>query len=522
MKEKNKNSELGQLTANTIRLLAADGVQKANSGHPGLPMGMADTAYVLWSKYLKHNPDKPDWPNRDRFILSGGHGSMLIYSMLHLSGYDVTLDELKQFRQWGSRTAGHPESGSLPGVETTSGPLGQGFANAVGMAIAAKMTAARFNTDEEHLFGNHNVYCFMGDGDMMEGVSSEAASMAGHMQLDNLIVFYDSNGITIEGNTSLAFSESVKARFEAYNWYTLEIDGHNHDEIAEAIERAQSVSNKPTLIITTTHIGFGSPNKQDTSEVHGAPLGAEELKNTKRNLGFPEDKDFYIPEQVSQLFAKRKEELLQISKEWYDDFATWQKNNAQKAALYENMMNRTIPENLEQDLIAALPEGDAATRAISGKIMQKIAEKVPALVGGSADLDPSTKTFLKAYAAVQANHFEGRNFHFGIREHAMGSVLNGISLYGGYIPYGSTFLVFSDYMRPPLRMAALMHAQHIAVFTHDSIFVGEDGPTHQPVEHIAALRVIPNMLALRQPMVSRQLYAGRWLYVARTARLPCC
>ncbi|MCA9735357.1 MAG: transketolase [Deferribacteres bacterium] len=497
MKEKNKNSELGQLTANTIRLLAADGVQKANSGHPGLPMGMADTAYVLWSKYLKHNPDKPDWPNRDRFILSGGHGSMLIYSMLHLSGYDVTLDELKQFRQWGSRTAGHPESGSLPGVETTSGPLGQGFANAVGMAIAAKMTAARFNTDEEHLFGNHNVYCFMGDGDMMEGVSSEAASMAGHMQLDNLIVFYDSNGITIEGNTSLAFSESVKARFEAYNWYTLEIDGHNHDEIAEAIERAQSVSNKPTLIITTTHIGFGSPNKQDTSEVHGAPLGAEELKNTKRNLGFPEDKDFYIPEQVSQLFAKRKEELLQISKEWYDDFATWQKNNAQKAALYENMMNRTIPENLEQDLIAALPEGDAATRAISGKIMQKIAEKVPALVGGSADLDPSTKTFLKAYAAVQANHFEGRNFHFGIREHAMGSVLNGISLYGGYIPYGSTFLVFSDYMRPPLRMAALMHAQHIAVFTHDSIFVGEDGPTHQPVEHIAALRVIPNMLALR-------------------------
>ncbi|KAA3656044.1 MAG: transketolase [Calditrichaeota bacterium] len=337
----------------------------------------------------------------------------------------------------------------------------------------------------------------MGDGDMMEGVASEAASLAGHLALDNLIVFYDSNSITIEGNTELAFTESVKARFEAYNWNTLEIDGHNHDEIAEAIERAQAVSDKPTLIVTTTHIGFGSPNKRDTSEVHGAPLGAEELKNTKRNLGFPEDEDFYIPAEVKQLFAKRKEKLLKISNAWYDEFAAWQKNNTAQAALYENMMNRIVPENLEQDLIDALPEGDAATRAISGKVMQKIAEKVPAFVGGSADLDPSTKTFLKAFPAVQANQFAGRNFHFGVREHGMGSVLNGISLYGGYIPFGSTFLVFSDYMRPPLRMAALMHAQHIAIFTHDSIFVGEDGPTHQPVEQIAALRVIPNMLTLR-------------------------
>ena len=497
MKTTNTNSDLGQLTANTIRLLAADGVQKANSGHPGLPMGMADCAYVLWTKYLKHNPEKPDWPNRDRFVLSGGHGSMLLYSMLYLSGYEVEMDDLKSFRQWQSRTPGHPEAGCLPGVETTSGPLGQGFANAVGMAIAAKMTAARFNSTKDGLFGTHNIYCFMGDGDVMEGVASEAASLAGHLHLDNLIVFYDSNGITIEGETSLAFSESVKARFEAYKWHTIEIDGHNHAQIAEAIEHAQAVSDRPTLIIATTHIGFGSPNKQDTSEVHGAPLGADELKITKRNLGFSEEQEFYVPAEVSQLFAQRKAELLKESAVWYTEFEAWQQGNPQQAELYSRMIEKHIPENLESDLIAALPEGDAATRAISGKIMQKIAENVSAFVGGSADLDPSTKTFLKAFPAFQANQFHGRNFHFGIREHAMGAVNNGIALYGGYIPFGSTFLVFADYMRPPLRMAALMHMQNISVFTHDSIFVGEDGPTHQPVEQLASLRIIPNMLTLR-------------------------
>ncbi|MCB0284115.1 MAG: transketolase [Calditrichaeota bacterium] len=489
--------ELAALAANTIRLLAADGVQKANSGHPGLPMGMADCAFVLWTQYLKYNPDDPHWLNRDRFVLSGGHGSMLLYSLLYLSGYDVKMEDLQSFRQWGSRTPGHPEVNCLPGVETTTGPLGQGFANAVGMAIAAKMTAEKFNTENEQLFGTHRIFGFAGDGDMMEGVTSEAASLAGHLQLNNLVFFYDDNRITIEGETKLAFTENVQSRFEAYGWKTIKIDGHDHEQIAAALKDATTNQQHPVLIIATTHIGFGSPHKQDTAEVHGAPLGNDELKLTKEKLGFDPQKDFYVPDEVKSIFNERKAELRAEYDTWQNNYSAWKKNNPEKDALLNQMLQKAVPDNLEEELIKALPDGAAATRALSGKIMQKLAELIPSLVGGSADLEPSTKTFLKAYGAIQKGNFSGRNFHYGVREHAMGSINNGIALYGGYIPFGSTFLVFSDYMRPSIRLAAIMDVSHVFVFTHDSIFVGEDGPTHQPVEHLAALRLIPNLTVMR-------------------------
>jgi transketolase len=486
--------QLSKKTADTIRLLSADGVQKANSGHPGMPMGMADIATVLWTKYLKYNPKDTAWANRDRFVLSGGHGSMLIYSLLHLAGYDLSLDDLKSFRQWGSKTPGHPEVDVVPGVETTTGPLGQGFTNAIGMAIAAKMTAAQFKTD---LLGTHHVYSFCGDGDMMEGLTSEAASIAGHLGLGNIIFFYDSNRITIEGDTNLAFSESVKERFLAYNWHVLEIDGHNHDEIADAIEKGQNETDKPTLVIAKTHIGFGSPNKHDTSGIHGAPLGDDEIRATKKALGFPEDKSFYVPDEARALFADHVKNTTAEYDAWEKDFEVWKSENSDLAAVYEKMMNKFVPQDLTEKLVDVLPEKTNATRNLSGIIMQKIAEEVPSFIGGSADLDPSTKTFLKAFTAVQKGQYGGRNFHFGIREHAMGSINNGIALYGGYIPFGSTFMVFSDYMRPSFRLAALMKLQNIFIYTHDSIFVGEDGPTHQPVEHLAALRIIPNLQVLR-------------------------
>jgi transketolase len=490
-------SDLGKLTADTIRLLAADGVQKANSGHPGMPMGMADCATVLWTKIMNYNPKDPLWMNRDRFILSAGHGSMLIYSLLYLSGYDVTEEDLKSFRQWGSRTPGHPEYGHLPGIETTTGPLGQGFANGVGMAIAAKMTGARFNTQNHQLFGTHKVYGIVSDGDLMEGVSAEAASLAGHLGLGNLIFLYDDNKITIEGETNLTFTEDVAARFKAYNWQVLETDGHNQQQIEEALRNGISEDRKPTLIITKTHIGYGSPNKHDTSGVHGSPLGLEELETTKKALGFDENQSFFVPEEVKDVFVQRTTELTVRYKDWQKDFKDWQENNPELNTLRNKMYTRNLPEDLEEQLVNSLPDKDSATRNLSGIVMQKIADLVPGVVGGSADLDPSTKTFLKASPAVQADLFEGRNFHFGIREHAMGSINNGIALYGGFIPYGSTFLVFSDYMRPSLRLAALMGIQNINVFTHDSIYVGEDGPTHQPVEQVNALRIIPNMTVLR-------------------------
>jgi transketolase len=480
------NSEIGNLAANTIRFLAADAVEKANSGHPGMPMGMADCAYVLWSQYLRFNPEDPNWPGRDRFILSAGHGSALLYSMLHLCGYDISLEDLQNFRQWGSKTPGHPEYGSTPGVEMTTGPLGQGFAAGVGMAIAAKMTAARLNR-KTSLFGTHRIFGIVSDGDLMEGVASEAASLAGHLKLGNIIYFYDDNKISIEGSTDLAFSESVAKRFEAYGWQVLQIDGHNHQEIAEALEKGISDTDRPTLIKARTHIGFGAPNKQDTAGVHGSPLGENELKAAKENMGWSADKSFYIPEEVSS----RQADL-----DWIDEQV----------------------EKLSDDLMNNIPRDSAATRKLSGTVMQKIADYLPGFCGGSADLSPSTNTFLKPYNSIQAYHFNGRNIHFGIREHAMGAILNGMALYGGIIPFGATFLQFADYMRPPIRLAAMMGLQVVYVFTHDSIFLGEDGPTHQPVEHLAALRAIPNLTVIRPADASE--VAGAWILALKNNRGP--
>jgi transketolase len=462
-----------------------------------MPMGMADCATVLWTKIMTYNPADPQWINRDRFVLSAGHGSMLIYSMLYLSGYDVNEEDLKSFRQWDSRTPGHPEYGHLPGVETTTGPLGQGFANGVGMAIAAKMTAARFNTAKHQLFGTHKVYGIVSDGDLMEGVSAEAASIAGHLGLGNLIYLYDDNSITIEGQTNITFTENVAKRFEAYNWQVLKADAHNQQEVEEALKKGAGEENKPTLVITQSHIGYGSPNKHDTAGVHGSPLGEDELAATKKALGFDDAQSFYVPGEVKDVFTKRREELNSVYKNWQEQFKEWQDENPELDDLRKKMYKRDLPNDLEEQLLQSLPGKDTATRNLSGVVMQKIGELIPGVIGGSADLDPSTKTFLKAFPAVQSGAYEGRNFHFGIREHAMGSINNGIALYGGFIPYGSTFLVFSDYMRPALRLAALMGIQHINVFTHDSIYVGEDGPTHQPVEQVNALRLIPNMTVLR-------------------------
>ena len=494
---KSTNTFIENLAANTIRILAAEGVQKANSGHPGMPMGMADVASVLWSEFLKHNPDDPKWVNRDRFVLSAGHGSMLLYSLLHVSGYDVTLDDLKSFRQWGSRTPGHPEYGHLPGVETTTGPLGQGFANGVGMSIASKMFAARFSDDKNQLFGNHFIYGIISDGDLMEGISHEAASIAGHLKLGNIIYFYDDNSITIEGNTELTFSENISKRFEAYGWQTLQTDAYDHEGIRKSIKLAQSEKEKPTLIITKSHIGFGSPHKVDSPEVHGSPLGKEELAETKKNLGWNYDQDFYVPDEVKSLFGARKKSLINEYNDWTNKFESWEKENPEKAESFNNYISYQLPENLFEELLDAAGKEANATRVLSSKVIQKIAELIPNFIGGSADLAPSTNTFMKNFSAIAPGKFEGRNFHFGIREHAMGSILNGLYLYGGFRVFGATFLVFSDYMRPSIRLAALMGLPVVYVFTHDSIFVGEDGPTHQPVEHIPVLRAIPNVTVLR-------------------------
>ncbi|MCL4550628.1 MAG: transketolase [Bacteroidetes bacterium] len=493
----NSQTDIKKLAANTIRILSAEGVQKANSGHPGMPMGMADVAAILWSEFLKHNPDEPTWANRDRFVLSAGHGSMLLYSLLHVSGYAVTIDDLKSFRQWGSRTPGHPEYRHLPGVETTTGPLGQGFSNGIGMAIASKMMAARFNNDKRQLFGNHFIYGIVSDGDLMEGISHEAASIAGHLKVGNIIYFYDDNSITIEGKTEITFSENIEKRFEAYGWQTLRTDAYDHEAIRKAIKLAQVEKEKPTIIITKSHIGYGSPHKVDTPEVHGSPLGVEELIETKKNLGWQYDKDFYVPDEVKDLFAARKKSLIAEYNSWVNDFNSWKKENPEQAELYNKFATGWLPDNLFEELLAAAPKEANATRVLSSKVIQKIGELVPNFVGGSADLAPSTNTFMKAYDAIEPGKFSGRNFHFGIREHAMGSILNGITLYGGFKAFGATFLVFSDYMRPVIRLASIMQLPVTYVFTHDSIFVGEDGPTHQPIEHVPVLRAIPNVTVLR-------------------------
>jgi len=512
------NNNIERLASNTIRILAAEGVQKANSGHPGMPMGMADVAYVFCGEFLKHNPDEPKWANRDRFVLSAGHGSMLLYSLLHVTRYDVTIEDLKSFRQWKSRTPGHPEYGHLPGVETTTGPLGQGFANGIGMAIAAKMMAARFNDDKYQLFGNHYIYSIVSDGDLMEGISHEAASIAGHLQLGNIIYFYDDNNITIEGNTALTFSENIEKRFEGYGWQVLKTDAYFYDGIRNAIKTAQNEKNKPTIIITKSHIGYGSPHKVDTSEVHGSPLGKDELLKTKKNLEWNYDEEFFVPDEVKEIFGKRKQELIEEFNGWTSKFNLWKKENPDKANELEKYQSGWLPENLLDELIKAAGNEPNATRVLSSLVIQKIAELVPNLIGGSADLAPSTNTFMKGYSAIAPGKFEGRNFHFGIREHAMGSILNGITLYGGFKAFGATFLVFSDYMRPVIRLASLMGLPVTYVFTHESIFVGEDGPTHQPIEHIPVLRAIPNVTVLR-PADGLET-AASWYYALQNKTAP--
>lgn len=489
--------DLDQLCINTIRTLAMDAVQQANSGHPGTPMGLAPLAYVLWTRYLRHNPHDPSWPNRDRFVLSIGHASMLLYALLHLTGYDLSLEEIKRFRQWGSLTPGHPEYGHTPGVEVTTGPLGQGISNAVGLAIAERMLAERFNRPGHELI-DHYTYVIVGDGDLMEGVSAETCSLAGNLHLGKLVVFYDDNHITIEGSTDLAFCERVGDRFRAYGWNVLQIaDGNDLEEIDRVIDEARSEPDHPTLVVIRTHIGYGSPNKQDTAAAHGAPLGEEEVLATKRNLGWPYDEPFTVPEEALAVFRRALEAGAEAQRQWREALSAYSDANSKLAAEFQRKMAGKLPEGWERALPKFEPGEKMATRAASGAVLNAIAESVPELVGGSADLAPSTDTYLKGYGDIACEEFAGRNFHFGVREHGMGAVLNGIALHGGFRVFGGTFLVFSDYMRPPIRMAAVMGLPVVFVYTHDSIGMGEDGPTHQPVEQLAGLRAIPNLVVLR-------------------------
>ncbi len=482
-----------QLIAKTVRTLSMDAVEKANSGHPGMPMGCADIAAVLWTTVMKYNSSDPSWVNRDRFILSAGHGSMLLYSMLHLSGYDVSLDDIKNFRQMGSLTPGHPEFGHTPGVETTTGPLAQGFANGVGMAIASRLLADEFNSSSGKII-DHYIYSIAGDGCIMEGLSSEAASLAGHLGLGNIIYFYDSNNITIEGKTDLAFSEDIKKRFEAYNWHVLEIDGHDFAEIENAVNISQKVLDQPSLIIASTSIAKGSVNLEGSEASHGAPLGKDEIRQTKEKMGLSPDLDFHIPKEVYEIFRSVKEEKLKEYTRWTNVF------NREITGEKKEKWNRFYSPCAIDDLRESMPFFETgksiATRSAGGEILAALYEKLPNLVGGSADLGPSNKTSVKGIS-VSGKDKVGRSIHFGVRENAMGSIQNGIACYGGFIPFSATFLVFMDYMRPALRLAALSRLQSIYVFTHDSIFVGEDGPTHQPVEHLASARAIPNLNVIR-------------------------
>jgi transketolase len=505
--------DLDNLSINTLRFLSIDAVQKANSGHPGLPMGAAAFAYVLWTRFLKHNPSNPKWFDRDRFVLSAGHGSMLLYSLLHLTGYDLSLDQIKHFRQWDSLAPGHPERGVTPGVEVTTGPLGQGFANGVGMAMTEAFFSARYNRPG-HKIIDHTTYVLASDGDLMEGVSAESASMAGHLRLGKLIVLYDNNHITLSAATDLTFTEDVKKRFNAYGWHTHSVDdGNDLVAIERAIKSAQRNKNKPSLILIHTHLGYGSPNKQDTFEAHGSPLGMEEVKLTKENLGWPLEPTFYIPDEALKHFREAIEKGKQNEINWEKRFSLYKQAYPELAEELNQMMQAELPEGWDADIPKFSPDAKGmATRVASGKVMNAIASKLPTFIGGSADLDPSTHTALTGEGDFESPHetiddpqgsvgggwrYSGSNLHFGIREHAMGAILNGMAAHGGTIPFGSTFLIFSDYMRPPMRLAALMGLHVIYVFTHDSIALGEDGPTHEPVEQLLGLRSIPNMLVIR-------------------------
>jgi transketolase len=493
-------AELDQLCVETIKFLSADAVEKANSGHPGAPMGGADLAFVLWSKFLRFDPKDPHWLGRDRFVLSNGHASMLLYSLLHLFGFDLSLEDIRQFRQFGSRTPGHPERGHAPGVEATTGPLGQGFGNGVGMALAHEMTIARYPELEEALASR--VFGIVSDGDLMEGVASEAASLAGHLRLGNLIYLYDDNHISIEGSTALAFTEDVAKRFDAYGWHTKRIDGHDHHQIEDAIQEAIQETKRPSLILARTLIGKGAPTKAGTAKVHGEPLGPDELKRTKEAAGWPLTPEFYIPPDALERFRALSEEKRAAREEWNRRYDALRARSPEAARRFESAARLELPEDLEARLLAAVDtKTSLATRAWSGKVIQAAARAVPWLVGGSADLGPSTITDIDQGGSVGREALEieapvdysGRTLHFGVREHGMGAIVNGIALHGGFIPYGATFMVFSDYMRPSIRLAALTRLRSIFLFTHDSVFLGEDGPTHQPIEQLPSLRLMPNL-----------------------------
>jgi transketolase len=478
---------------NTIRMLAVDAVQKANSGHPGLPMGDAPIAYVLWTRFMNYNPRDPRWINRDRFVLSAGHGSMLLYAMLYLTGYDVSLDDLKSFRQWGSITPGHPEHGLTPGVETTTGPLGQGFANGVGMAIAQQYLAATFNTPDNAII-DHYIYAIVSDGDLMEGIASEAASLAGHLKLGKLIYLYDNNHISLDGPTSWTFTENVGQRFEAYGWHVQEVsDGNDVEAIDAAIRAAQAETGRPSLIMVRTTIGYGSPNKAGTSAAHGSPLGAEEVALTKENLGWPTEPAFYLPDGVVDHFRAAGQRSAQQQAAWQTVYDRWAAHNPELAATWQQMVSGEIPA-VE---LPTFSDPQIATRSASGKVINAFAPFLPGLIGGAADLDSSTRTYIKGSDNFEAGEYQNRNMRFGVREHAMGGIVNGMATYPGLIPYSATFLTFSDYMRPSIRLAAMSDLAPIFVFTHDSIGLGEDGPTHQPIEHIMSLRLIPHLDVIR-------------------------
>lgn len=493
----NSQHDVHTRAINTLRFLSVDAVQNARSGHPGLPMGAAAMAYVIWTRHLRHNPHNPKWAGRDRFVLSGGHGSMLLYSLLHLTGYELSMGELKNFRQWGSITPGHPEYGLTPGVETTTGPLGQGFGNGVGMAIAIKHLAALFNKPGYELI-DQNVYAIVTDGDLMEGVASEAASLAGHLQLSNLIYLYDDNQISIDGSTDLSFTEDRNTRFEAYGWQVLRVeDGNNIEEVDSAISLAKE-DERPSLIVCRTHIGYGLPNLQDTAKAHGEPPGDDELDAAKRNLGWPVAPRFFIPEEVLNHFRNAIHKGEQDESYWDDRLSAYCDEYPELGSELIRRIEGSLPVDWDLELPVFPPdEKGLATRASSGKVLNSLAGRIPELMGGSADLAPSNKTWIEGSPSFQRETPEGRNFHFGVREHCMGAVVNGMAICGGVIPYGGTFLVFSDYMRPAIRLSALSSYPSIWIFTHDSVGVGEDGPTHQPVEHLAALRAIPNLVVIR-------------------------
>ncbi len=509
-------SNIENLAINTIRTLSMDAVQKANSGHPGMPMGAAAMAYVLWTRFMRHNPKNPQWPNRDRFILSAGHGSALLYSLLHLTGYDLSMDDLKNFRQWGSRTPGHPENHMTPGVEVTTGPLGQGVSNGVGMAIAEAHLSAKFNRPGFQVL-DHYTYVIASDGDLMEGVASEACSLAGHLGLGKLIVLYDDNHISIDGSTDLAFTEDRMGRFSAYGWQTLEVaDGNDTETIAKAIEEAQGEGDRPSIIAVRTHIGYGSPNKQDTSDAHGSPLGEEEVRLTKEKLGWPADKSFYVPEEAAAHFKTVADTGEKEEAQWQEIFSAYQKEHPDLAAMWKQMWKAELPQGW-QEALPDLSGQNIATRSASGKVINALAPVLPRLLGGSADLAPSNNTMIAGEGAFSRENRLGRNFHFGVREHGMAAIANGMSLHGALHPYVATFMIFSDYMKPAIRLSVLSRCPATFIFTHDSIGLGEDGPTHQPIEQLAGLRAIPGLIDIRPADASETVVAWR---IALTTNEP--